>query len=273
MHSYHSTPDLPQEIKQFFGHAHSHSSCFASAFYSKHASEIKIRALAFLAAHQSIDMQENNMQPINEPGGNQLAGEKQAIINLIMRFSSADITTIEKWLNNGNHNIYNTSSVLEICPQIKKPNTLTKRQEIICLKYINNIDDLVQKIAALDIKSENTTVMLDKFDLTIQDVLTNQERISKIVKDKGITLIMAPSNPPEEAEDSDQFSWDNINNFLKEQGITLPKHSANFTSVDINKILPNKARSSWKKITESAHQLGFAYEQHVITLIQNGWKV
>ena len=141
---------------------------------------------------------------------------------------------------NGTMDRYYQMRPIQISSELKTHNTSsshTKKQDIVCLKRIENIDDLVLKISRINVTSPNTIIMLDEFDLEIYDVLVNKDRISEIVKSKGISLIMAPTNP---------YPLFDRNEFLDAM-----KTGAK-----------TRGRDSWDKISTEASKYGFTCEKH-----------
>lgn len=70
-----------------------------------------------------------------------------------------------------------------------------KNKEVIFLQNVSGINDLILNLNRLNTnynESGETVVMLNEFDLNVQDVIACNQKIKAVAKDKGISLIMAP---------------------------------------------------------------------------------
>ncbi len=77
------------------------------------------------------------------------------------------------------------------------------------LRRAGSVEKMAEELEAASKEGKLDTVMLDEYDLTIEEVNANIQRLSNLAKDKMVDIILAADNQHRQVDDEfKQIPWD-----------------------------------------------------------------
>jgi len=92
---------------------------------------------------------------------------------------------------------------------------------IVSLNYCESVDHMVEIIEQASLNSHVDTVMLGEYNFTVDEILSELEKVQKLAISKNVDIILAPDNN----ESGHKLTWEELKQQLQDHGVNIEQTS------------------------------------------------